>query len=141
MLYGRARQRAQKGIRTMNWFMSFLANPVRSLLLTLGVIVAGVVLLFAIAHSPHGLSVLGVVLATIPLLVLIRVPMRVVMKLAVLAVVIVGVVCLFAELVASGVLALLMLVIGVLALGWTLRWINTARQGLPPVRRHRIGRW
>ena len=125
----------------MNWFMQFLGSPVRSLLLTLGLIVAGIVLLFAIVHSPHGLSVLGVVLAMIPLLVMLRVPMRIVMKLALLAFVIVGAACLFAELVASGVLALFLLVVGLVVLGWTLRWIITARQGLPPVHRPRIGRW
>ncbi len=125
----------------MNWFMQFLSSPVRSLLLTLGLIVAGIVLLFAIVHSPHGLSVLGVVLAMIPLLVMVRVPIRIVMKLAVLAFVIVGVACLFAELLASGVLALLMLVVGLVVLGSTLRWLSTARQGVPPVRRPRIGRW
>jgi hypothetical protein len=125
----------------MNWLMQFFSSPARSLLLSVGMVLGGIVLLVAILHSPHGASVLGGMLAMIPLLVMMRMPMRFIMRLAVGAFVILGVVSLAGELVASGVLVLLMLVVGLVVLGLTLRWLITARQGLPPVRRHRIGRW
>jgi hypothetical protein len=125
----------------MNWLMQFFSSPARSLLLLVGMVFGGIVLLVAVLHSPHGAAVLGGILVMIPLLVMMRMPMRFIMRLAMGAFVLVGVVSLAGELVASGVLTLLLLALGVVVVGYTLRWINTARQGLPPVRRQRIGRW
>jgi hypothetical protein len=119
------------------YWMQFLSNPIRSLLGVAGIIVAAIVLLLAIGHSPHGVAFLGGILAIIPVLVMIRIPMRFIVRFAVGAFVIVGVVSLVGELIASGVLSLLLLGAGVLVLVSALRWARLTRQGFHPPRGRR----
>src|SRR2546421_12055820 len=97
----------------MRWFMDFLASPRGSLGRLAMVIVLVVVLFVALGHSPHGLSTVVVGIGfTCGLLLMMRVPMRYIVGIAVGEFVILGLVSLITQLAASGGFALLALVAG-----------------------------
>ena len=126
----------------MQWFMQFLASPFGTLVRLAALLGIVIVLFIALAQSPHGVAPVSFCIGvTIGVLLMMRVPGRFILRIAIGEFVILGLISLITQLAASGVLALLALVAGVFVLVAVMRWARgtaTHRNPVPWSRRSRL---